>query len=346
MTAPLPAGIESETQLDDLLTTPSPALIETMGKLDSDLIILGVAGKMGPTLARLARRALDEAGSKHNVIGVARFSQAELADQLQNVGVQTIKADLLDTDALNALPNAKNIIFMAGRKFGSTGQEELTWAMNTYLPALVAQRYRDARIVAISTGNVYPFMTPESGGPTEDQPTDPVGEYAQSCLGRERMFQYFSVTNKTPTAIIRLNYAVDLRYGVIMDVGRKVFDEQPIDLAMGYANVIWQGDANTAILQALDFCASPPFILNLTGPEIVSIRKTAEQFGEIFGKKPIFEGTENQTALLNNASRYFELMGKPTVSLQQLTQWAAQWVQAGGASIGKPTHYEARNGKF
>ena len=342
----LPERIESEQQLDDLLTTPTLGLLKTVTGLKGDLVVLGVGGKMGPTLARLARRALDEAGSSRKVIGVDRFPEPEARDKLEANGVKTITADLLDRKALSALPDAQDVIFMAGRKFGSTGQEELTWAMNVYLPALVAERYRDARIVAISTGNVYPFMPAAGPGPTEDHPTGPVGEYAQTCLGRERMFQYGSSRNGTQVTLIRLNYAIDLRYGVLVDVASKVLQGEPIDLAMGYANVIWQGDANSGILRALDHAASPPFILNLAGPEIVSIRKAAEEFGKLFGKQPVFTGREAENALLNNPSRYVQSMGGPTVPVAQLIRWVAHWLMTGGRLLGKPTHYEARDGKF
>jgi len=342
----LPAFIETEEQLDDVLTTPTPALVQTMAKLDGDIIILGVAGKMGPTLARLARRAILQAERKSRVIGVARFSEPALREQLQRQGIETVAGDLLDPDVLAGLPDAPNVIYLAGRKFGSTGQEELTWAMNTYLPARVMDRYKRSRIVALSTGNVYP-LTPVTGpGPNETTPTGPVGEYAQSCLGRERMFQYFSVRNRTPVALVRLNYAVDLRYGVLVDVARKVHDGQPVSLAMGYANVIWQGDANTAVLRCLRHCTSPPFILNLTGLEILSIREVAEVFGGIFGRKPVFEGKEEPTALLSNAGQYGDLMGPPLVSAHQLINWVAHWVAAGSRLLNKPTHFEARDGKF
>jgi len=342
----LPSQIESESQLDDVLTTPTPALVEALASLEGDLLILGVAGKMGPSLARLARRALDQAGRKTRVIGVDVLIRPELRDRMEADGIELIKADLLEPDALARLPDARNVIYMAGRKFGSTGQEELTWAMNVYLPALVADRYRDARIVAFSTGNVYPFMPVDGPGPTEDQPPGPVGEYAQSCLGRERMFQYFSVKHGTAVTIVRLNYSVDLRYGVLMDVARKVYTGKPINLAMGYANVIWQGDANAGILRCLGHCASPPFVLNLTGPEKVSIRKVAEEFGRLFGKQPVLEGAEAPTSLLNNAGRSLKLMGPPRVSLDQMIRWAVHWIRIDGPSLDKPTHYEARDGKF
>ncbi|MBP7933984.1 MAG: NAD(P)-dependent oxidoreductase [Phycisphaerae bacterium] len=338
--------MESEEQLDDVLTEPTPSLVKNLSGLDGDIIILGVAGKMGPTLARLARRALDQAGSTSRVIGVARFSEPGLREQLERRGIETLAGDLLEPDVLAGLPDAPNVIYLAGRKFGSTGQEELTWAMNAYLPARVAEKYRQSRIVALSTGNVYPLTPVSRPGPDETTPTRPIGEYAQSCLGRERMFQYFSARNKTPVALVRLNYAVDLRYGVLVDVARKVHDGEPVSLAMGYANVIWQGDANAAILRCLRHCTSPPFILNLTGLEILSIREVAEVFGNMFGRKPVFEGKEEPTALLSNAGRYGDLMGPPLVSADQLINWVAHWVAAGGRLLNKPTHFEARDGRF
>ncbi|HSW46959.1 MAG TPA: NAD(P)-dependent oxidoreductase [Phycisphaerae bacterium] len=342
----LPDRIESEEQLDDLLTTPTPALLKTIAGLRGDLVVLGVGGKMGPTLARLARRALDQAGLRFQVIGVDRFPEPEARERLEANGVKTVTADLLDREALDALPDAQDVIYMAGRKFGSTGQEELTWAMNVYLPAVVSERYRDARIAALSTGNVYPFMPATGPGPTEEHSVSPIGEYAQSCLGRERMLQYTSSRYGTKVTIIRLNYAIDLRYGVLVDVATKVLQGEPIDLAMGYANVIWQGDANVAILRALDHAAAPPFILNLTGAEIVSIRKAAEEFGRLFGKQPLLQGREAENALLNNPARYVQLMGGPTVPVERLIRWVAHWLTAGGRLLGKPTHYEARDGKF
>lgn len=342
----LPASIESEEELEDTLTRPTPALIQSMAKLEGDIIILGVAGKMGPTLARLARRAIDQTSGKWRVIGVARFTEPGLRKRLEEQGIETIAGDLLEPDVLAGLPDAPYVIYLAGRKFGSTGQEELTWAMNTYLPARVADRFRQSSIVALSTGNVYPLTPVGEPGPDEAHSVGPIGEYAQSCLGRERMFQYFSARNKTPVALIRLNYAVDLRYGVLVDVARKVRDGEPVSLAMGYANVIWQGDANTTILRCLGHCSCPPFVLNLTGLETVSIREVAERFGRFLGRKPLLEGREEPTALLSNAGRYRELMGPPQVSTGQLIQWVAQWVGRGGRLLNRPTHFEARDGRF
>jgi len=342
----LPARIDTEDQLEDLLTTPKPALVQAMSELQGDLIILGAGGKIGPTMARLARRAFDEAGSKSGVIGVARFSNPRIREQLQAAGIKTITADLLTPESLGRLPHAGNVIHLAARKFGSTGNEPLTWATNVYLPARVAERYRHARIVALSTGNVYPLTAVDSGGPTEDHPTGPIGEYAQSCLGRERLFAYFSRLYGTPVSLIRLNYAIDLRYGVLLDIATRVYAGEPIDLSMGYVNVIWQGDANAAILKSLAHCASPPFILNLTGPELLSVRQLAMDFGRLFGKEPILQGREEPNALLSNPSRCVRLLGPLTVSVRQMIHWVAHWVRIRGPTLDKPTHYQTRDGRF
>jgi len=342
----LPEVISDEAALEDFQTTPTEDLIESLGRLDGNLLVLGVGGKMGPTLARLARRALDAGRSGARVIGVSRFSDPVAERRLQEAGVETISADLLEEGTLARLPDAPNVIFMAGRKFGSTGAEELTWAMNTYLPALVAQRYRDSRIVVFSTGNVYPLTPVSQGGATETTPVAPIGEYAQSCLGRERMFQYFSSQYGTQVSIVRLNYAIDLRYGILFDVASRVWRGDPIDVTMGNVNVIWQGDANRVVLRSLDACASPPTVLNLTGPETVSVRYLANRFGQCFDRAPVVVGEEAPTALLSNAARAQHRFGYPRVPLDAMVRWTAQWVAEGGRSLGKPTHYETRDGKF
>lgn len=342
----LPARIETEAELEEVMTRPSAALVEDMARVEGDLILLGVAGKMGPTMARLARRAWDQAGRKSRVIGVARFSEAGVRDRLEVNGIETITANLLDDKALASLPDAPNVIYLAARKFGATGNEPLLWAMNTYLPAAVANRYRRSRIVALSTGNVYPFSPVDSPGPDESNPVGPVGEYAQSCLGRERMFQYFSAQYGTPVSLIRLNYAIDLRYGVLMDLATKVFAGQPIDLTMGHVNVIWQGDANAAVLRSLLHCAAPPFILNLTGRETLSVRALAMELGRRLGRQPLFIAAEAPTALLSNARRYHDLMGPPEVSLDQMLDWVAHWVTISGPTWNKPTKFQSRDGKF
>lgn len=339
-------SIRDENELDELLSDPTPGVLETFGKLDGDVLVLGVAGKMGPTLALMARRAFDAVGKRHKVLGVARFSEASRADWLRDRGIEPIACDLLDFDQIERLPDAPNVVFMAGMKFGSTGQTARTWAMNCLVPAIVSQRYRASRIVAFSTGNVYGLTPINSGGSTEDSPLDPKGEYAMSCLGRERMIEYMSLTYGTPAATIRLNYANEPRYGTLVDLARKVYEGQPIDLAMGYFNAIWQGDANAQILQSFDAVASPPRILNVAGPELLSVRQTAEEFGRIFGKPVRFQGTEAPDALLSNTARAVELFGPPRVPIPQVMRWIADWIARGGPLLGKPTHFEVRDGAF
>ena len=341
-----PELIRTEHELDDLLSTPTPGVIADLAQLDGDLLILGVGGKMGPTIARMAARAFQESGKGDSVLGVSRFSNAALRKQLESVGVQTIASDLLGPGALEALPDAPNVLFMAGRKFGSTGSEWLTWAMNTYLPGRVAERFVDSKIVVFSTGNVYPLVPVDSGGATEETTPQPIGEYAQSCLGRERMFQHFSESQGTLVCLLRLNYAIDLRYGVLLDIGQKVWLNQPIVLTMGHVNVVWQGDANAVALRAFGQCASPAVFLNVAGPDILTVRSVAEQFGNLLGRKPVFQGEEASTALLNNASRSHQLLGPPQVSAQQMLRWIAHWIQSSGSTLSKPTHFEQRDGRF
>ncbi len=338
--------VSTEEQLEDRLSEPSSNDARAMVALDGDILILGVAGKMGPSLARRARRACEVAGVKKRIIGVARFSTPGTRDLLESNGVETIQADLLDPQALAALPDAGNVIFMTGRKFGSTGSEHLTWAMNVFQPGTAADRFRQSRIVAFSSGNVYPLMPVLQGGATELTPPAPVGEYAISALGRERMLEYFSSRHGTPVTILRLNYAIDLRYGVLLDVGQKVFERRSVNLSMGHANVIWQGDANSICLQSFALCQSPPAILNMTGPETISIRWLAHRFGARFGVEPILEGTESDTALLNNAARCHRLFGYPSVTVEQMIEMVADWIGLGGATLNKPTHFETRDGKF
>jgi nucleoside-diphosphate-sugar epimerase len=345
--AALPEVITSEQELDALLTEPTEDVERALAAAEGDLLILGVGGKMGPTLARLAQRAVAHGRLGKRVIGVSRFSSPELAQQLQACGVQTVACDLLAERALDDLPDAANVIFMVGRKFGTSDAQDLTWATNSYLPGLVAQRYRASRLVVLSSGNVYPLVPVASGGATESQPPGPLGEYAQSCLGRERLFAYFSRRYATPMAFIRLNYAIDLRYGVLLDVATRVWAGQPIDVTMGHVNVIWQGDANRMIVQALGLCASPPDVLNVTGPETISIRQIALRFAELLGRPaPAFSGAEAPTALLSNAQRAYGLFGYPSVPLERMLRWVAHWVMRGGPTWGKPTHFEVRDGDF
>ncbi|MDQ6886525.1 MAG: NAD(P)-dependent oxidoreductase [Gemmatimonadota bacterium] len=308
--------------------------------------MLGASGKMGPTLARMARRALDEAASSYRVIAVSRFSSGTAERSLGDSHVETIRCDLADRHAVSCLPDAPNVIFMAGQKFGTSGSPATTWGMNTIVPAIVAERYARARIVAFSTGNVYPLTSVAAGGSRESDPLGPTGDYAMSCVGRERVLEYLSVRQGTPVAIVRLNYAVDLRYGVLVDIARKVFHGEPVDLRMGHANVIWQGDANARAIECLAHAASPPFIINITGPETLSIRETATRFGELFGKPARLEGVESSDALLSNAGRSIALLGAPTVSLDQLVHMVAGWLIGGGRLLGKPTHFETRDGAF
>jgi nucleoside-diphosphate-sugar epimerase len=338
--------IQSDAELDDLLTTPSREDIEFFRKLEGDLIIVGVGGKIGPSLACRAGRAAQAAGTKIRIIGTDVHCEDLDPDRFEAAGVEILCVDLLDAASFATLPDARNVIFMAGRKFGSTGKESLTWAMNVHVPALIAARYRSSRIVVFSSGNIYPFLPVITGGATEETAPAPIGEYAQSVLGRERVFEYFSARHGTQVTLLRLNYAIDLRYGVLVDVGRKVFEGRSVDVTAGAANVIWQGDVNSVALRCLAHCQSPPFILNLTGPETLSIRAVAKRFGEIFGKEPILEGQEAPTALLNNAARCFRLFGYPSVTADQMIEWSAHWIKTGGTNLGKPTHFEARDGRF
>ena len=299
----------------DALVQPSDVLVAELAGVDGDILILGVGGKMGPSLAKLAAQAVDRAGAKKRIIGVARFSEPGLQEQLRQSGVETHAADLLDDDQLEHLPDASNVLYLAGTKFGTTGNESLTWAMNVYVPGRVAQKYRHSRIVVFSTGNVYPLTTVTSGGATEETPPDPIGEYAQSCLGRERLFRYFSSRYKTPVLMYRLNYANDVTYGVLLEIAMAVNEERPIDVSMGHVNVIWQGDANEMALRALRYCETPAKLLNVAGPETVSVRWLAEQFGMLFDKTPAFVHEEHATALLSNAAEACRLFGAPRVSL-------------------------------
>jgi nucleoside-diphosphate-sugar epimerase len=332
--------------LEELLSRPSVADIEAMKELDGDLIILGVGGKMGPSLAIRARRAAEAAGVERRIIGVSRFTNPDVREQLEESGVETLAADLLEQEELARLPDAPNVIFMAARKFGTTEAEHLTWAMNTYLPGRVAERCYASRIVAFSSGNVYPLVPVSRGGATEHTPPCPLGEYAMSVLGRERMFEHMSERYGTPITLLRLNYAVELRYGVLFDIGRKVFERRPINLSMGSANVIWMGDANSVCLRSFELCSSPPAVLNLTGPETISVRQVARRFGELLNIEPIFEGVESETALLSNAGRCHRLFGYPAVTVDEIVDWVAKWIAMGGPTLEKPTHFEVRNGAF
>jgi nucleoside-diphosphate-sugar epimerase len=339
-------SIRDESQLEELLSQPTEALVRTMETLAGDIVVLGVAGKMGPTLARMAKRASDAAGAKRRVIGVSRFSSAVLQRRLEDQGIETIRCDLLDRDALASLPDAKNVVYMAGMKFGSAGQEWRTWAMNTFLPGLAADRYRCSRIAVFSTGNVYGLSQVSRGGSLEEDETNPAGEYAMSCLGRERIFEHFSRANETKMTILRLNYASELRYGVLLDVAQKVHTGRPVSLSMGHLNTIWQRDASAMSLESLAYASSPPNVLNITGPETLAVRWLAEEFAARMDKTALFEGAESKDALLSNAGKAFALFGKPQVNIDQMLDWIAAWVMRGGTTLAKPTHFEERAGRF
>ncbi|MBE1554704.1 NAD-dependent epimerase/dehydratase family protein [Sporosarcina limicola] len=332
--------------LEDFMTKPSEKLIEDMKQIEGNIMILGIGGKMGPTLAMMAKKAIDAAGLKKKVIGVSRFSNGTLQEELEQAGIETIATDLLDEEQLKNLPMEKNIIYMAGNKFGTAGNEHFTWAMNTYLPGRVAEHFKGSTIVAFSTGNVYPLVPVIQGGCDELHPVAPVGEYGQSSLGRERVFTYFSNKDQTPLTIFRLNYAIDMRYGVLLEIARSVNSGSPIDLSMGHVNVIWQGDANEYAIRSLLIASTPATLLNVTGPETLSVRWLANEFGRLLDKVPVFIGSEQESALLNNASKAHQLFGYPSVSIREMIEWTANWVANDGETLNKPTHFQERKGEF
>jgi hypothetical protein len=338
--------IKTVEELEERLSRPRAADVSAMADLDGDLLILGAGGKMGPSLAALARRAADQAKVPKRIIAVSRFADNSVRRQLSSQNVEIIACDLLEPGELAKLPDVTNVIFMAARKFGTSGSAHLTWAMNTYLPGLVAERYRASRIVAFSTGNVYPLRPVHEGGSVESDPIDPQGEYAQSALGRERLFEYGSHKWGTRGTILRLNYAVELRYGVLADIGQAVFERRPVDLRMGFVNVIWQGDANSVCLRSFAHCQSPPLVLNLTGPEVLSVRHIAEEFGRHFDVEPVFEAEESPTALLSEATKCHGLFGCPEVRPSEVVEWIAGWIRSDGPMLNKPTHFATRDGKF
>jgi len=341
-----PNQIANKALLEDLLSTPTAEAVKMFSDLKGDIMFLGIGGKIGPTLAKMAKRACEKAGVKKRIYGVSLFESDEQQRQIKDIGIETIHGDLLDKDFIKGLPKAKNVFFLAGMKFGSEENISLTWAVNAYMPALVADHFKESNIVAFSTGCVYPLVPVESGGSLETDPPVPVGEYAQSCLGRERMFEYGSKQHQTKVCLIRLNYSVELRYGVLVDIAMKVKKQETIDLSMGYFNVIWQGDVNDVVLRSLEICDSPAKILNITGEEVLSVQEVATAFGKLFNVTPEFVNEEAKTALLNNSEQAFQLFGRPKVSTSQIIKWIADWISEERETLGKPTHYEVRDGKY
>lgn len=342
----LPDRIDTDAQLEDILAEPYAVDVECAAQLDGDVMILGAAGKMGPSLARRVHRAMRRAGLSHTVLAVSRFSSPAVRAELEADDIQTQACDLVDPAQIAALPRLPNVLFLAGRKFGTLDRSDITWATNTVVPARVAEHFQQSRMVVFSTGNVYALVDARSTGSKETDPPAPVGEYAQSCLGRERVTEFVSHEKGMPALIFRLNYAVDLRYGTLVDIAQKVFAGTPIDLTMGHFNAIWQGDANSYALRSLELCSSPPTILNVTGPERISVREAAQWFGRVFGREPQFVNTEGPVALLSDSSRCRALLGEPVVPLSVLREWVAHWVRIGGTSLNKPTHFEVTDGRF
>jgi len=342
----LPDLIETEAELDELLSRPTEPVVQALSDLDGDVLILGVGGKIGPTLANMVKRASSEAGGDKRIIGVDYDFADDVRESLEAGGIETQTADLTDPEQVRELPEVENVIFMAGMKFGATGAEALIWALNVYMPALVADRFTDSRIVVFSSGNIYGLSPVAGGGSTESSQVRPDGDYAQSILGRERMFEHFSGRHGAPVVLVRLNYAIDLRYGILLDVGQQVQDQHPVDVTMGHVNVIWQGDVNAQIIRCLALAESPPRVMNVAGPETVPIRYVATRFGELLGIEAIIEGVESDTALLSNSAEAAGILGYPTVALDRMLRWIAHWIEIEGPTLAKPTHYETRDGKF
>ena len=341
-----PDRIADEQMLEKLLSEPSPRLVEMMKTMDGDLMLLGIAGKVGMTMGLQAVEAIRRAGVNKKVYGVARFSRPEAMDELKKAGIEPVKCDLLDRKSVEALPLVPNVVFLAGKKFGTQGAEAQTWAMNVLAPTYVGEHFKNSRIVVFSTGCVYPLVGPETGGCSESVPPEPVGEYSQSCLGRERIFEYCGAKFGTKTTLFRLNYSVDLRYGVLDDIAQRVMNGLPVSRSVSHFNVIWQGDVTNYALLSLGLASNPPAVLNVTGPEIIAVEEIAEAFGRAFGKKVTYEGTPSGRCYLNNAGKCYELFGRPEAPLEWLIARQAEWLAAGGRTLGIPTHFEVNNGKF
>lgn len=333
-------------ELETRLARPSADLVGDMAKLEGDIVVVGAGGKLGPSLVKLAVNALREAGSASVVHAVSRFSSSAVADELDAAGARIVRADITDESALASLPDAANVVYLVGEKFGSATNQASTWATNAYLPGRIVDRYQGSRISALSTGTVYPLVDVGSGGSVEEDALGPIGDYAMSCVGRERVMTHLAAQSQTPLALIRLNYAVELRYGVLIDIASMVNAGAPIDVSMGSANVVWQGYANEVTLRALLHASVPPFVLNVTGPETFSVRYAAQRLGRILGREPEFTGSEGGTAFLSNAAKCFGLFGYPTVTLDSLIEMTAEWVAAGGETHGKPTKFQKRDGAF
>lgn len=336
----------TEEELEELLSRPTEAVVDTLSRLPGDFMLLGVSGKIGPSLARMIRRGLDASGSSAKVYGVARFHSPELEARLRADGIETVRADLTDREAVLGLPAAENALFLAGFKFGAAADPERTWATNVLVPATVAETFRGRRMLVFSTGCVYPVVPVSSSGSREEDALEPIGEYANSCVGRERVFGWYARQRGYDLTVVRLNYAVDLRYGVLVDIARKVQSRQPVNVTMGFANVIWQRDANATVIRALAEASSPPFVVNVTGSEAFSVRDVARRFGRAFGVEPVITGHEADTALLSDVSKANRFFGEPPVTVDTLVQWVAEWMQRGGRTLGKPTHYEVRDGRY
>lgn len=342
----LPEQIQTEDELDELLTRPQAKLAAAITQLRDPLLVLGASGKMGPSLCVLARRAAEMAGHKLSIVAASRFSNERARAALESQGIQTVACDFLDRSSLEPLPESANIIYLVGMKFGTQDNPALTWAVNTLIPSHVAERFPESRIVALSTGNVYPFVPPDTLGATETLPTSPVGEYANAALARERIFEHYSRIQGTMIVRLRLNYAVELRYGVLSDIAQRVWNRQPVELANGYLNCIWQGDANDMILRSVPLAASPASLFNLTAPAVLSVRDLAAQFGALMDRPPLFDGKETDTALLSNPQRLCTALGAPSMPLAKMIQWTSDWVMGGGRSFGKPTHFEVKTGQY